>query len=126
QGRGEDAGEEGRAGEGDEGRQSEVTDGDRARLRPCGLPGQRPRDPPPILAGVLPWAPTGDLRRLIVFVEIVRLFTVVLLTAVGFIVGQERGATARASAFAGMIGCLAGYTVGGFMGRLLERVVGAA
>ena len=60
------------------------------------------------------------------FVEIVRLFTVVLLTAVGFMVGQDLGVNAQASAFAGMIGCLAGYTVGGFMGRLLERVVGAA
>jgi uncharacterized protein YacL len=63
---------------------------------------------------------------LVVFVEIVRLFTVVLLTALGFMLGQDLGVDAHASAFAGMIGCLTGYIVGGFMGRLLERVVGAA
>jgi uncharacterized protein YacL len=61
-----------------------------------------------------------------VFVEIVRLFTVVLLTAVGFMIGQDLGVTDKVAAGAGMLGCLAGYIVGGFLGRLLERAVGVA
>jgi uncharacterized protein YacL len=61
-----------------------------------------------------------------VFVEIVRLFTVVLVTAVGFMIGQDLGASSQVAAGAGMLGCLAGYLVGGILGRLLERAVGAA
>jgi uncharacterized protein YacL len=61
-----------------------------------------------------------------VFVEIVRLFTVVLLTAVGFMIGQDLGVTEQVAAGAGMLGCLAGYILGGFLGRLLERAVGVA
>jgi uncharacterized protein YacL len=61
-----------------------------------------------------------------VFVEIVRLFTVVLLTAVGFMIGQDLSVNAKVAAGSGMLGCLAGYIVGGFLGRLLERAVGVA
>jgi uncharacterized protein YacL len=63
---------------------------------------------------------------LVVFVEVVRLFTVVLLTAVGFMVGQDAGFSSQIASGAGMLGCLFGYLVGGFLGRLLERAVGAA
>lgn len=59
------------------------------------------------------------------FVEIVRLFTVVLLTAVGYMVGRDLGAD-RVAAIGGMVGCLSGYLVGGIFGRLLDRVVGVA
>jgi uncharacterized protein YacL len=61
-----------------------------------------------------------------VFVEIVRLFTVVLVTAVGFMIGQDLGVSDQLAAGFGMLGCLAGYLVGGFLGRLLERAVGVA
>jgi uncharacterized protein YacL len=61
-----------------------------------------------------------------VFVEIVRLFTVVLVTAIGFMVGQDLGVSDQLAAGFGMLGCLAGYIVGGFLGRLLERAVGVA
>ncbi|MGZ4676147.1 MAG: hypothetical protein ACXV8Y_06420, partial [Acidimicrobiia bacterium] len=60
------------------------------------------------------------------FVEIVRLFTVVLVTAVGFMVGQDLGVSDKLAAVGGMVGCLGGYLIGGFLGRLLERVVGVA
>ena len=60
------------------------------------------------------------------FVEIVRLFTVVLVTAVGFIVGRAFGADEDLAAISGMIGCLAGYLLGGLLGRLLNRAVGVA
>ena len=60
------------------------------------------------------------------FVEIVRLFTVVLVTAVGFIVGRGFGADEDLAAISGMIGCLAGYLLGGLLGRLLNRAVGVA
>ena len=60
------------------------------------------------------------------FVEIVRLFTVVLLTAVGFMIGQDLGVSDKLAAGFGMLGCLAGYILGGFLGRLLERAVGVA
>jgi uncharacterized protein YacL len=61
-----------------------------------------------------------------VFVEIVRLFTVVLVTAIGFMVGQDLGVSDKVAAGFGMLGCLLGYIVGGFLGRLLERAVGVA
>lgn len=60
------------------------------------------------------------------FVEIVRLFTVVLLTAVGFMVGKDLGVSNQVAGVGGMVGCLAGYLVGGIFGRLLDRVVGVA
>lgn len=60
------------------------------------------------------------------FVEIVRLFTVVLLTAVGYMVGRDLGGADKVAAIGGMVGCLSGYLVGGIFGRLLDRVVGVA
>ena len=55
------------------------------------------------------------------FVEIVRLF-IVLLSVVG---GYAAGRGAGAAAIGGMLGCLVGYVGGGIFGRLLERAVGA-
>ena len=60
------------------------------------------------------------------FVEVVRLFTVVLATAVGFMIGRDVSATQSVAGSFGMIGCLAGYLIGGLLGRLLERAVGVA
>ncbi len=60
------------------------------------------------------------------FVEIVRMFTVVLVTAVGFMTARDFGAPPKLSGLFGMVGCLAGYLIGGFLGRLLERAVGVA
>jgi uncharacterized protein YacL len=61
-----------------------------------------------------------------VFVEIVRLFTVVLLAAVGYMVGRDLGGVDAVAAIGGIVGCLSGYLVGGIFGRLLDRVVGVA
>jgi uncharacterized protein YacL len=61
-----------------------------------------------------------------VFVEIVRLFTVVLMTAVGYMVARDLGAGSQMTAVGGVVGCLGGYLVGGLLGRLLERAVGVA
>ncbi len=59
------------------------------------------------------------------FVEIVRLFLVVLFTAAGFWIGRAVGpATATVDGIAGMLGCLVGYVLGGFLGRSLSRAVG--
>jgi uncharacterized protein YacL len=59
------------------------------------------------------------------FVEVVRLFMVVLFTAAGYWLGRDTGSTAAtASGVAAMLGCLVGYVVGGLFGRLLERAVG--
>lgn len=59
------------------------------------------------------------------FVEVTRLFTVVLLTAAGFIVGKELApGTAELSGICGMLGCLVGYLTGGVLGRFLERAAG--
>lgn len=57
------------------------------------------------------------------FVEIVRLFIVLLTTAAGFAVGRgPRGAEAGNAAVVGAtLGALAGYVVGGFLGRLLDQ-----
>lgn len=60
------------------------------------------------------------------FVEIVRLFTVVLVTAAGFMLARDFDATDNVAAASGMVGCLAGYLLGGLLGRLLERAVGLA
>ncbi len=60
------------------------------------------------------------------FVEIVRLFTVVLLTAVGYMVTRDSAAGSDLSAVGGMVGCLAGYLIGGLVGRLLDRAVDVA
>src|SRR5579884_3038044 len=59
------------------------------------------------------------------FVEVVRLFMVVLFTAAGYWLGRDTGSTAAtASGIAAMLGCLVGYVMGGLFGRLLERAVG--
>ncbi|MCZ7528139.1 MAG: PIN domain nuclease [Acidimicrobiia bacterium] len=58
------------------------------------------------------------------FVEIVRLFIVVLGTAGGFLAGRDLGSPDAVGAVGGMLGCLLGYVTGGILGRLLERAVG--
>ncbi len=59
------------------------------------------------------------------FVEVTRLFTVVLLTAAGFIIGKDLAPnSAELSGVAGMLGCLVGYLSGGVLGRFLERAAG--
>jgi uncharacterized protein YacL len=60
-----------------------------------------------------------------VFVEVTRLFTVVLLTAAGFIIGKDLAPdSASLSGIGGMLGCLVGYLSGGVLGRFLERAAG--
>jgi uncharacterized protein YacL len=60
-----------------------------------------------------------------VFVEVTRLFTVVLLTAAGFMLGTEIDpGEGQLPGIAGMVGCLVGYLTGGVLGRFLERAVG--
>ena len=56
------------------------------------------------------------------FVEGVRLFVVVLATAVGFWADRAMGGTGGVG---GVLGCLAGYVTGGTFGRLIERALGA-
>jgi uncharacterized protein YacL len=59
------------------------------------------------------------------FVEITRLFTVVLLTAAGFMLGKDLApADGELAGIGGMLGCLVGYLTGGVLGRTLERAVG--
>jgi uncharacterized protein YacL len=57
-----------------------------------------------------------------VFVEGVRLFVVVLATAIGFWAGQKHGL--EAEGIGGILGCLLGYVSGGFFGRFLDRALG--
>lgn len=60
------------------------------------------------------------------FVEVVRLFVVVLGTAAGFWVARDLGDPgSRIEGLGGVLGCLAGYVGGGILGRLLDRAVGA-
>lgn len=59
------------------------------------------------------------------FVEVVRLFMVLLFTAAGFWLARDLGSSSTAPSVGGMLGCLAGYVSGGILGRLLERAVGA-
>jgi uncharacterized protein YacL len=60
-----------------------------------------------------------------VFVEVTRLFTVVLLTAAGFMLGKDLAPnSAELSGIGGMLGCLVGYLCGGVLGRFLERAAG--
>jgi uncharacterized protein YacL len=61
-----------------------------------------------------------------VFVEVTRLFTVVLLTAAGYLIGQDlaSGTGGQLPGIMGMLGCLIGYLCGGVLGRLLERAAG--
>ena len=58
------------------------------------------------------------------FVEVTRLFVVVLGTAAGFWVGRDLGIGSNLEGMAGMLGCLLGYVSGGVIGRLLERAAG--
>ena len=59
------------------------------------------------------------------FVEVTRLFFVVLCTAAGFWLTRDLGgARDAAQGVGGMVGCLVGYVGGGVMGRLLERAAG--
>lgn len=59
------------------------------------------------------------------FVEVTRLFTVVLLTAAGFMLGKDLAPnSAELSGIGGMLGCLVGYLCGGVLGRFLERAAG--
>jgi uncharacterized protein YacL len=59
------------------------------------------------------------------FVEVTRLFTVVLLTAAGFMIGKGLDpGEGQLPGIAGMVGCLVGYLTGGVLGRFLERAVG--
>ena len=110
--------------EGDEGHQSQVTAAHRTRRRRSDADGQVHRGARRSLRRTRGSTPVG--RRIVVFVEIVRLFTVVLVTAVGFMIGQDLGVSDKVAAGFGMLGCLAGYLIGGFLGRLLERAVGVA
>ena len=57
------------------------------------------------------------------FVEGVRLFVVVLGTAVGFWAARTLGI--QADGLGGVLGCLVGYVAGGFFGRILDRALGA-
>jgi uncharacterized protein YacL len=60
------------------------------------------------------------------FVEVVRLFTVLLGVAGGFWLARDLGAEpgSNIEGLAGVLGCLAGYVGGGIIGRLIERAVG--
>lgn len=61
------------------------------------------------------------------FVEVVRLFMVVLFTAAGFWAGRDLAVRSGSGleSVAGMLGCLIGYVTGGVLGRFLERAIGA-
>ncbi len=60
------------------------------------------------------------------FVEVVRMFVVVLGTAAGFWLARDLGDPGSGiEGVGGMLGCLAGYVGGGLLGRLLDRAVGA-
>jgi uncharacterized protein YacL len=58
-----------------------------------------------------------------VFVEITRMFMVVLGTAAGFWLARDVGPGAEG--LAGMLGWLCGYVSGGMLGRTVERAAGA-
>ena len=62
------------------------------------------------------------------FVEGFRLCVALLGTGVGFAVGQRLGNGARPSqlALAGILGCLAGYVLGGVGGRFTDRALAVA
>jgi uncharacterized protein YacL len=61
------------------------------------------------------------------FVEVVRLFMVVLGTTAGFWVARDvtGDAGSNLEGLGGVLGCLAGYVGGGVVGRLVERAMGA-
>jgi uncharacterized protein YacL len=56
------------------------------------------------------------------FVEVIRLFTVVLGTAAGFWVARDL--VSGAQGVGGILGCLVGYVGGGVVGRTLESAIG--
>jgi hypothetical protein len=56
------------------------------------------------------------------FVEGVRLFVVLLGTALGFWAAHSFGI--QAEGLGGILGCLFGYVTGGFFGRFLDRALG--
>lgn len=59
------------------------------------------------------------------FVEVTRLFTVVLLTAAGYMIGKDLAPdSGQLPGIAAILGCLVGYLTGGVLGRFLERAVG--
>lgn len=61
------------------------------------------------------------------FVEIVRLFLVLLFTAAGFWVGRDLApANSSIEGLTGILGCLVGYVLGGVLGRFITRALGAA
>ncbi len=57
------------------------------------------------------------------FVEITRMFMVVLGTAAGFWLARDLGVGSEG--LAGVLGCLGGYVSGGLLGRTIERAAGA-
>ncbi len=60
------------------------------------------------------------------FVEVTRMFMVVLGTAAGFWLARDLGGPeSGVDGIAAMLGCLIGYVGGGVIGRLLDRAVGA-
>lgn len=61
------------------------------------------------------------------FVEVVRLFIVVLCTAAGFLIGHsmDTSTSQTLAGVGGILGCLVGYVGGGLCGRLLERAADA-
>lgn len=59
------------------------------------------------------------------FVEITRMFTVVLLTAAGYWLARDiQPGAGNLAGIGGMLGCLAGYLSGGLFGRLIQRAAG--
>lgn len=61
------------------------------------------------------------------FVEVIRLFMVLLGTTAGFWIARDLGpgAGSNIEGLGGVLGCLAGYVGGGVLGRLIERALGA-
>ena len=59
------------------------------------------------------------------FIEVVRMFVVVLGTAGGFWLARDlAGGGSGVEGVGGMLGCLAGYVGGGVLGRIVDRAVG--
>ncbi len=65
-------------------------------------------------------------ERELMFVEVVRLFMVLLGMAAGFWIARDLGSdgASHIAGTAGVIGCLVGYVGGGLFGRLVERAMG--
>lgn len=61
------------------------------------------------------------------FVEVVRLFVVLLATAAGFALGHDKGVDPGNGAVVGaVLGACVGYVAGGILGRLLDQGIGLA